>query len=149
MLLYAAYGSNLDPSRMRATCPRSPLVDTGWLEGWRLTFAGKELGWDSAVPTVVEDSNDRVFVALYDVEPTIDSSTLDELEGVPGDRYRRMHTTAATLNGNVPVWMYVFTGYEGGDPSVWYLSELAAAAERAGAPEDYVAQLRKRPTNPG
>ena len=31
--LYAAYGSNLDPGRMRAYCPHSPLVGTGWLEG--------------------------------------------------------------------------------------------------------------------
>lgn len=148
MLLYAAYGSNLDPARMRATCPHSPLVDTGWLEGWRLTFGGRELGWDSAVGTVVEAADERVFVALYDVD-SHDAATLDQLEGAVGGMYRRMHTTVATLNGNIPVWMYVFDGYEGGLPSVWYLTELAAAAERAGAPEDYVAQLRKRPTLPG
>jgi len=145
VLLYAAYGSNLDPGRMRATCPRSPLVDTGWLEGWRLTFAGSELGWESAVGTVVEDPGERTFVALYDVEAT-DAATLDELEGANVGMYRRIHTTVATLNGNVPVWMYVFDGYEGGLPSAWYLSELAAAAEKAGAPEDYVSELRKRPT---
>ena len=133
---------------MRATCPRSPLVDTGWLEGWRLTFAGEELGWESALPTVVEAQGERTFVALYDVEPSVDAVTLDELEGVNGGTYRRIHTTVATLNGNIPAWMYVFTGYEGGLPSVWYLSELATAAERAGAPEDYVAALRKRPAAP-
>jgi gamma-glutamylcyclotransferase (GGCT)/AIG2-like uncharacterized protein YtfP len=147
--LYAAYGSNLDPARMRATCPRSPLVDTGWLEGWRLTFGGLELGWESALPTVVESPGERTFVALYDVEPAVDRPTLDELEGATGGTYRRFHTTAATLNGDVPVWMYVFTGYEGGAPSAWYLAELASAAERAGAPEDYVVGLRKRPTSPG
>lgn len=132
---------------MRATCPQSPLVDTGWLEGWRLTFGGRELGWESAVATAVEASGERTFVALYDVNSN-DAATLDELEGAVGGMYRRIHTTVATLNGDVPVWMYVFDGYEGGLPSVWYLAELAAAAERAGAPEDYVAALRKRPTMP-
>ncbi|ADD40490.1 gamma-glutamylcyclotransferase family protein [Stackebrandtia nassauensis] len=149
MPLYAAYGSNLDPGRMRATCPRSPLVGTGWLEGWRLTFGGRELGWESAVATAVEAEGDRTFVALYDVDPTADVETLDELEGANGGMYRRIHTTAATLDGDVAVWMYVFNGYEGGLPSVWYLAELAAAAEKAGAPEDYVAALRKRPCAPG
>ena len=67
---YAAYGSNLDPARMRAYCPHSPMVGTGWLEGWRLTFAGEEeLGWEGAVTTIVESPGDRVFVALYDVHP--------------------------------------------------------------------------------
>src|SRR4051812_34591008 len=37
---YAAYGSNLDPARMRAYCPHSPMVGVGWIEGWRLTFPG-------------------------------------------------------------------------------------------------------------
>src|SRR6195952_3650171 len=63
---YAAYGSNLDPARMRAYCPHSPMVGVGWVEGWRLTFAG-EVGWEGAVTTIVESPGDRVFVSLYDV----------------------------------------------------------------------------------
>src|SRR6187397_520279 len=61
---YAAYGSNLDPARMRAYCPHSPMVGVGWIEGWRLTFAGEgEMGWEGAVTTIVESAGDRVFVA--------------------------------------------------------------------------------------
>jgi hypothetical protein len=44
-------------------------------------------------------------------------------------------------------WVYVYNGYEGGLPTAWYLAEIAAAAEKAGAPADYVAQLRGRPTS--
>jgi hypothetical protein len=29
---------------------------------------------------------------------------------------------------------------------VWYLNEIAAAAAKAGAPDDYVAALRAKPT---
>ena len=55
---------------MRAYCPHSPMVGTGWLEGWRLTFAGEDvIGWEGAVTTMVESPGDRVFVALYDVHP--------------------------------------------------------------------------------
>ena len=44
MALYAAYGSNLDPAQMHQRCPHSPVAGTGWLEGWRLTFGGEDLG---------------------------------------------------------------------------------------------------------
>jgi gamma-glutamylcyclotransferase (GGCT)/AIG2-like uncharacterized protein YtfP len=143
---YAAYGSNLDPGRMRAYCPHSPMVGTGWLEGWRLTFAGEEeLGWEGAVCTIVESSGDRVFVALYDVHPW-DESQLDEVEGVTSGYYRKLHLRVATLDGDVTAWVYVYSGYEGGLPTAWYLTEIAGAAEKAGAPADYVAGLRGRPT---
>ncbi|WP_344172110.1 gamma-glutamylcyclotransferase [Pilimelia columellifera] len=147
MRLYAAYGSNLDPARMRAYCPHSPMVGVGWLEGWRLTFAGEEsLGWEGAVTTVVESPGDRVFVALYDVHQW-DAAQLDEIEGVGAGTYRKLTVRVATLEGESPAWIYVFEGYEGGLPTAWYLSEIANAAEKAGAPDDYVAALRARPTS--
>ncbi|WP_213453015.1 gamma-glutamylcyclotransferase [Rhizomonospora bruguierae] len=143
---YAAYGSNLDPARMRAYCPHSPLVGTGWLEGWRLTFAGEDvIGWEGAVTTVVESPADRVFVALYDVHPT-DEAQLDEVEGVTAGTYQKLHVRVATLDGEITAFIYVLNGYEGGLPTAWYLSEIANAAEKAGAPDDYVARLRARPT---
>jgi gamma-glutamylcyclotransferase (GGCT)/AIG2-like uncharacterized protein YtfP len=132
---------------MQAYCPRSPMTDTGWLEGWRLTFAGEtELGWEGAVTTIVEAEGERVFVALYDVHP-LDEKQLDEVEGVTGGTYGKLHVRVATLEGDVTAWVYVYNGYEGGLPTAWYLAEIAAAAEKAGAPVDYVAQLRGRPTS--
>ena len=67
MTLYAAYGTNLDPARMGERCPHSPLRGAGWLQGWRLTFGGEDLGWDGAMATVVQDPFEQVFVAVYDV----------------------------------------------------------------------------------
>jgi gamma-glutamylcyclotransferase (GGCT)/AIG2-like uncharacterized protein YtfP len=131
---------------MRAVCPHSPLVGTGWLECWRLTFGGEDLlGYEGAVSTVVEDIDERVFVALYDVHPA-DESQLDDLEGVTAGAYRKLHVRVATLDGEVTAWVYVFEGYEGGLPTSWYLSEIANAAAKAGAPDDYVASVRSRPT---
>jgi gamma-glutamylcyclotransferase (GGCT)/AIG2-like uncharacterized protein YtfP len=122
------------------------MVGTGWLEGWRLTFAGEEeLGWEGAVCTIVESPGDRVFVSLYDVHPW-DEAQLDEVEGVTSGVYRKLHLRVATLDGDVTAWVYVYSGYEGGLPTAWYLTEIAGAAEKAGAPADYVAGLRGRPT---
>jgi AIG2-like family len=122
------------------------MVGTGWLEGWRLTFAGEGvLGWEGSVTTIVESPGDRVFVSIYDVHPW-DASQLDEVEGVVAGTYRKLTVRVVTLDGEMTAWVYVFDGYEGGMPTAWYLSEIANAAEKAGAPDDYVVALRSRPT---
>jgi hypothetical protein len=66
-------------------------------------------------------------------------------EGVGLDVYRRMRVRVHTLDGEETAWLYVLDAYEGGLPSARYLGELADAAESAGAPHDYVMELRKRP----
>jgi gamma-glutamylcyclotransferase (GGCT)/AIG2-like uncharacterized protein YtfP len=145
--LYAAFASNLDPNLMAERCPYSPLRGTGWIVGWRLTFGGEELGWEGSMATVVEDPADpgnQVFVALYDVSPQ-DVERLDEWEWIDQGVYRKIQVRVATLDGEQLAWMYVLNAYEGGLPSARYLGILAEAAEAAGAPDDYVADLRARP----
>jgi gamma-glutamylcyclotransferase (GGCT)/AIG2-like uncharacterized protein YtfP len=145
--LYAAYGSNLDPEQMRARCPASPLRGTGWLTGWRLTFGGEDLGWDGALATVVEDPDEQVFVMVYDVPPQ-DEQALDEWECASTGLYRKIRVRVHLLSGDALCWLYVLDGYEGGLPSARYLAVMADAAEKAGAPDDYVAALRARPCRP-
>jgi hypothetical protein len=99
------------------------MVGVGWLEGWRLTFSGgDQLGWEGAVTTIVESEGDNAGT------------------------YQKLHVRVATLDGDVTAYVYVYTGYEGGLPTAWYLAEIARAAEQAGAPADYVESLRSRPT---
>lgn len=143
-MLYAAYGSNLDTTRMEHCCPHSPAVSSGWLEGWRIAFGGESISWDGAVATLVEDVGSSVFVLLYDVTP-LDREQLDEYEAVPFGLYRTIHVRAATLDGEELAWTYVLNDYEGGLPSLRYVSAMADAAAAAGAPQDYVAALRARP----
>jgi gamma-glutamylcyclotransferase (GGCT)/AIG2-like uncharacterized protein YtfP len=142
--MYAAYGSNLDPARMSERCPHSPLRTTGWLTGWRLTFGGEEHGWDGALPTLVQDPLEQVFVAVYEVGSS-DESTLDGWEQADTGLYRKTKVRVATMNGELVVWTYVLDAYEGGLPSAVTLGVLADAAEAADAPADYVHQLRRRP----
>ncbi|GAA2962359.1 gamma-glutamylcyclotransferase [Streptomyces enissocaesilis] len=144
MSLYAAYAGNLDARLMTRRAPHSPLRGTGWLNGWRLTFGGEAMGWEGALATIVEAPRSQVFVALYDIAP-MDEDSMDRWEGVGLDIYRRMRVRVHTLDGEEPTWLYVLNGYEGGLPSARYLGEIADAAESAGAPHDYVMELRKRP----
>ncbi len=144
MSLYAAYASNLDARLMIRRAPHSPLRGTGWLNGWRLTFGGEQMGWEGALATLVEDPGHQVFVGLYDIAAR-DEDSLDRWEGVPLGIYRRTTVRVHTLDGDVAAWVYVLNDYEGGLPSARYLGEIADAAESAGAPHDYVMELRKRP----
>jgi gamma-glutamylcyclotransferase (GGCT)/AIG2-like uncharacterized protein YtfP len=142
--LYAAYGSNMDPAQMAARCPHSPQAGVGWLDGWRLTFGGADMGWEGALATVVEDAGQRVFVVLYEVSES-DERALDRWDGATLGYYRKFKVRVATLDGDVLAWLYVLNDYEGGLPSARYLGIMADAAEQAGAPADYVDWLRSRP----
>ena len=143
MTLYAAYGTNLDPARMGERCPHSPLQGAGWLQGWRLTFGGEDLGWDGAMATVVQDPFEQVFVAVYDVTDE-DAAQLDQWEQADTGLFRRVRVRVALLTGEVVAWMYVLDAFEGGLPSASYLGVLSDAAEAGGAPADYVSWIRSR-----
>jgi gamma-glutamylcyclotransferase (GGCT)/AIG2-like uncharacterized protein YtfP len=134
----------MNPDQMRSRCPHSPSEGSGWLEAWRLTFGGEELGWEGSLATVVEDASSRVFVMLYDV-PVQDEAALDEIEFATTRLYNKIRVRVHTLDGEQLAWLYVLDGYEGGLPSARYLGVMADAAEDAGAPDDYVADLRRRP----
>ncbi|TAM90783.1 MAG: gamma-glutamylcyclotransferase [Jatrophihabitans sp.] len=142
--LYAAYGSNMHPEQMLERCPHSPLFGTGWLNGWRLTFGGEELGWEGALAMVVPDAGSQVFVAIYDVSPH-DMDVLDYWESADTGLYTKIKLRIATLDGEVLAWVYSLDGYEGGLPSARYLGLIAEAAQAAGAPGEYVDALRARP----
>jgi gamma-glutamylcyclotransferase (GGCT)/AIG2-like uncharacterized protein YtfP len=142
--LYAAYGSNMDPAQMLERCPYSPAAGSGWLNGWRLTFGGEELGWDGALAMVVPDPDSQVFVALYDISP-LDHPKLDYWEGAEEGLYKKIKLRVSTLDGEVLAWVYLLDAYEGGLPSARYLGLIAEAAQAAGAPDEYVQELLSRP----
>ncbi|MCW2696639.1 MAG: AIG2-like family protein [Modestobacter sp.] len=163
MGLYAAYGSNMDPAQMLSRCPSSPFAGTGWIPGWRLTFGAETYGWDGALATMVpaEDAGSGgelpgVFVALYDLTEA-DERALDAWEGADHGLYRkvrlRVSITAARGNrtrgafmlaGDVVAFVYALDAFEGGLPSARHLGAIADAAEAAGAPDDYLADLHSR-----
>ncbi len=122
------------------------MAGTGWLVGWRMTFGGEDLGWEGALSTIVEDPGDQVFVVLYDVN-SLDEDRLDRWEGAELGLYKKIRLRVQTLEGSVLAWLYVLDAYEGGLPSARYVGVVADAAEAAGAPADYVNDLRTRPCN--
>ena len=145
MGLYAAYGSNMDPAQMLRRCPSSPFAGTGWIPGWRLTFGAEDLGWEGALATLAPagDASPGVFTALYDLTEA-DEGTLDAWEGADHGLYRKVRLRVHSLAGDVVAFAYALDAFEGGLPSARHLGAIADAAEAAGAPDDYVAELRSR-----
>lgn len=146
MALYAAYGSNLHPEWMARRAPHSPLVGTGWVQGWRLTFGGEDLSIHGALATVVEDPGAQLFVTVYALTDSDDRS-LDRIEAADFGLYRRIHVRVSLLDRDVTAWLYVLDGFEGGRPSRHYLEDIIAAAAAADAPVDYLEALRTIETN--
>ena len=143
MPIYAAYGSNMHPEQMAERAPHSPMSGTGWLSGWRLTFAGGDIGWEGSLATVAEDPSARGFVVLYDATDEGEPA-LDRWEGSELGIHRKVRARIDTGDGAVLAWLYVMDAFEGGLPSARYLGVMAEAAEIAGAPAKYVQDLRLR-----
>ncbi len=140
--IYAAYGSNMHPEQMLTRCPHSPMSGTGWLHGWRLTFAGAtsagKAHWRRSwkMPTQgVRGAVRRSRGRRTQPRP---------LEGAELGFHRKIRVRVDTADGPTLAWLYVVDGYEGGLPSARYLGVMADAAEIAGAPSDYVRDLRTR-----
>lgn len=131
---------------MAVRCPHSPRRGTGWLLGWRLTFGGD--GWDGPLPTLAEEPDSQVFVALYDLSP-VDEGALDAWESADSGLYRKVKLSVSVQDQPQRAWVYVLNDFEGGLPSARTIGLIADAAEAAGAPEDYVAALRLRSCSSG
>ena len=136
----------MDPRQMLERAPHSPHRGTGWIEGWRLTFGGEDIGWEGSVATIVESPGSHVFVSLYELTD-FDESSLDQWEGIAADLYRKIRLRVQTLDGSPLSFIYVLNGFEGGYPSQRYLKIMIDSAIAAGAPDDYLQELRSHPTN--
>ena len=93
-MLYFAYGSNLDFSKMRDRCPSAICVCVAKLEKHRLAFT-HECRDRHGVADIVPDNNHEVWGAVYRIDD-LDVGKLDMAEGYcPGrqkNSYERRET---------------------------------------------------------
>ena len=115
-------------------------------------IGGGPAGYESALVaaqygaqvTLIETDDIGGNCVLYDISPA-DEKALDAWEAADLGVYYKIRLRVQTLDGDVLAWLYVLQAYEGGLPSAHYIGVIADAAEAAGAPADYVADLRSRP----
>lgn len=77
--LYAAYGSNLHPQRLRERIRSATLRGTGFLRKYTLQFHKR--GQDNSAKCGISDCGEGLHVAVYELD-SADRKVLDGIEGV-------------------------------------------------------------------
>jgi hypothetical protein len=129
--LYFAYGSNLDPARMRRRCPTAAPVGPAMLGGWRLAFGGHSRAWGGPVATLVRAADERVDGLLYELALG-DLADLDRVEGHPASyRRKRLRVVDGEGYGRL-AHVYILPVDAEAPPASDYLGVLWQAYQRLG-----------------
>lgn len=150
MILYFAYGSNMDPARLFDD--RMAKDGVAWgrrlaarLEGWRLAFDKPWAKYDgAAVANIRPDPAGTVHGTLNELGPR-GLDVLDRYEGVATGHYRRL---SATVLAPAPVLAVTYIAeappVAGLKPHSSYLAHLLAGRDLL--PRAYWENLRATPT---
>ena len=146
-LKYFAYGSNMDPERMRRRGIKFSRREHAVLEGFRLEFNKvSSRNPREGYANIVKDPEGIVEGILYEIEES-DLSKLDKFEGYPL-HYRRTRIYVKLDNGEeVEAITYIAQQEmvkDGLRPSKEYLSHLLKGCDLLS--KEYCEKLRRTPT---
>ena len=141
---YFAYGSNMDPDRMRERGVNFLKREHAILEGWRLEFNKvSSRNPEEGYANIVKDENSVVEGILYEIDD-LDLKILDRYEGYPS-HYERIKVVVRMDNGeNVEAVTYIAKPdkvKDGLKPSREYLNHLLKGCDLLS--EEYCRKLRK------
>ncbi len=129
---YFAYGSNMNPARMKARGMMVADMQPGTLQGMRLAFNKRAADAPNfSCANVVYDTRSLVEGVLYRLAGIEEIGKMDYYEGTPRF-YSRDIFTIETAAGAVPAWVYIANAAvisEGLKPSQQYLQHLLAGRE--------------------
>lgn len=141
MMLYFAYGSNMDVMQMTRRCKNAELLGPGFIKGFQLAFTRYSQGWDAGVADIVEKKTSEVWGLIY----TIDDECLDALdsfEGYPHAYDRRSADVYTSEGERRRAWVYfVREKSTPSKPRKQYLGVMKKAAEKYGFPDEYRTEL--------
>jgi gamma-glutamylcyclotransferase len=135
-LKYAAYGSNLHPVRLMKRTGTARLLGTGIVDGLALRFHKRGNIDGSGKCNIVEQSEDRVCMAIFEI-PNSGMAALDVEEGV-GSGYAR---SSVDVSGFGPCLTYRAQASHIDDellPFSWYKDLVLAGCRLHGFPNEYI-----------
>lgn len=138
-MLYFAYGSNMDPERMRERCPGARALGAARLPDHRLIFTRESL-LGGGVASVEPSPGDETWGALWDIT-ALDEQALDEYEGVDRGAYRKAVAGVEIEGRRETAMIYVAATRRARRPSRRYLDGLVRGARTHGLPAGYVTRL--------
>jgi hypothetical protein len=158
-MMYFAYGSNLDPERMRQNAPDHQLIGLAALRDHRLLFPRHNEKWGGGTASLGHAHGETVWGVLYEVSDN-DLEVLDRQEGFrgAGDQHnlydREWLTVELTRpdDGSVPrrvrAQAYLARPSNPSPPSRRYLDTILAGARHHRLPDEYVDRLAAVATAP-
>ena len=136
MILYFAYGSNMDLVQMADRCPNSATIGTAELPFHRFminSYGGA---------TVVPDPASAVHGLLWNITEE-DERALDRYEGVRRGIYRRDFVDVVLPDGRkARALIYIGTNTDPGTARNGYMEKVYSAAQGCGLPKFYMDQLK-------
>ncbi len=139
---YFAYGSNMNPERVRRREMRFEDHHAGLLADYRLVFNKRSVKYPGAASANVMASVGAVTEGIvYRLSQPAQIETMDAFEGFPV-RYGRLSLPVNCQHGTVDAWVYIANNdyiTEGLKPARWYLDHLLVAAPHLSA--GYVKKL--------
>ena len=143
-VLYAAYGSNLHPQRLRSRTASARLLGIAYLPDWSLRFHKRSV--DRSGKCSIKMGSSGVHVAVYEMSAS-DKQLLDRIEGV-GQGY-----TDVTIDvpgfGRCATYVAAESHVdEALLPYDWYREIVLLGCRELELPRDYVARIESVATQP-
>lgn len=150
MLLYFAYGSNMDEDHMRERVPQGEYVGPARLDGFRLEFDVYSTEWEGGAANLELDPDAHVWGVLWQI-PEDAMKGLDAFQGHP-TFFRREDVSVQTSEGPTMAWTYRVAHQEGSyvRPTDAYVQRLRSAIRVHGLPPEALDILDRaaRPPKP-
>ncbi|HEX9236553.1 MAG TPA: gamma-glutamylcyclotransferase family protein [Actinomycetota bacterium] len=150
MLLYFAYGSNMDPNHMTSRVPSAQLVGPARLDGFRLEFNVYSTEWEGGAANLELDQGSHVWGVLWEI-PEEETPGLDAFQGHP-TFFRREDVVAEGPEGPMIAWTYRVAHQERAyvRPTDEYLNRLISAIRQHGLPPEALDEVDRaaRPPRP-
>jgi gamma-glutamylcyclotransferase (GGCT)/AIG2-like uncharacterized protein YtfP len=151
-MLYFAYGSNMDWTRMRERCARAQFLFKALLPEHQLEFTRFSRTNKCGTADLTPAPGKSIWGVVYHIEAQ-DGEELDKKEGVPINAYRRQSVAVQTEGDparKVEAFTYVVCTKESPrpKPGKTYLQHLLDGARHWQLPPDYIAKLQAVETLP-
>ena len=127
MILYAAYGSNLNKAQMKRRCPDASAYTAISLENWRLVFKG--------VADIEKDNNSNLLLGLYKITKHCEKK-LDIYEEYP-NVYKKHYFTKKVNGKKVYIMLYIMNSkFSYSIPTLKYFEVIKEGYENWGFKSD-------------
>jgi gamma-glutamylcyclotransferase (GGCT)/AIG2-like uncharacterized protein YtfP len=149
MVVYFAYGSNMDPHQMAKRVPDAEAIGTGRLNGFELAFNIYSTRWGGGAANLVPAADAHVWGALWEI-PEQAWTGLDAYEGHP-TFYRREQVVVERGEESIIAWTYRVAHQQAYiRPTDEYLQRVRSAIRVHGLPPEALDILERaaRPPRP-